>query len=165
MHFSVSLGLMALLPATFSRPITPNEMAVLGSKHNLYLVTCTPKCVLGILCTRQTQTYTAVLFYANGAVDTLPNTSPTYMSTISSNPPSWEGASYSANLDRYGLFHSSIDKDAGALAKGQIAGSAKLEDEDFVCFKDGETTFTFSADLGLSRYTCKASYWCPSIQV
>lgn len=169
MRFSFSLGLWAAIPTVLALPTTPSpaEMATLGSKHNLYLVSCTPKCLLGLICARQTkdQTYTAVLFYANGAVDTLPNTSPTAMTTISSHPPAWEGATYSALLDRYGLFSSYIDKNAAKIAKGQIAGSAKLEDEDFVCFRDGQTGFTFSADLGLSRYTCTAGYWCPSIQV
>jgi hypothetical protein len=87
------------------------------------------------------------------------------MTTISSNPPNWEGASYSASLGRYGTFHSYIDANAASVAKGQIAGSARLDAEDFVCFKDGATSFKFSEDLGLSTYTCTAQYWCPSIQV
>ena len=170
MHFPISLSLVAVLLATLALA-APLQLATLdlktamGSKHNIYLTTCTPKCLLGIICSRQERSYTSVLYYANGPVDTLPNASPTYMTTISSNPPRWEGASHSANLGSYGLFSSSIDASAKTIAKGEIAGTVKLEDEQFVCFKDEETSFRFSENLGLSSYTCTANYWCPSIQV
>lgn len=87
------------------------------------------------------------------------------MTTVAEGAAKWEGTPRAATLGRYGAFSSSIDATAGTIANGQIAGSAKLAEEDFACFKDAETTFKFSEDLGLSGYTCKADYWCPSIQV
>jgi hypothetical protein len=166
MQLSVALGFVATSAAALAAPApVPAAAIAMGSKHNLYLTTCTSKCVLGILCSRQQRSHTAVLYYANGPVDSSRNTSPTQMTTVTDPAAPWEGTQRAARLGRTGDFTSNIDEGADSISSGQIAGGAKLATEDFVCFRDGETTFKFSEDLGLSSYSCTADYWCPSIQV
>ncbi|KAF2726802.1 hypothetical protein EJ04DRAFT_597366 [Polyplosphaeria fusca] len=170
MKFHLSPSLVAALLTTgilaVPAPVpVPVEAIAMGSRHNLYLTTCTPKCLLGILCSRQSRGFTAVIYYANGAVDTLTDASPTQMTTVSSTAARWEGARRSADMGSSGAFSSNIDSGAASLDKGQIAGTAMLSDEGFACFRDGETTFRFSDNLGLSTNSCTADYWCPSVQV
>jgi hypothetical protein len=91
--------------------------------------------------------------------------SPADVGTVADPARKWEGGSRSVRLDA-GLFTSSIADDADDLPKSSIAGSAKLGDESLVCFRDGSTTFQFSSGLlGLGSTTCKADYWCGSIEV
>ncbi|KAF2746567.1 hypothetical protein M011DRAFT_387057, partial [Sporormia fimetaria CBS 119925] len=151
---------------TTSAPLASAQM---GSKHNLYLVTCTrePDCLLGILCAPQRTpvTYTAVAYYANGPIESNRNQNPTSITTVSQPRAPWEGSARTARINRLGDFASSIDAAAASIQKGQIAGTAKVGSEDFVCFKDGATALSVRTDLGLSGYSCTADYWCPSIQV
>lgn len=91
--------------------------------------------------------------------------SPSDIATVSDNKRSWEGKSRRIILGP-GYFQSTINSGADDLPKSQIAGSAKLDDEDFICFRDGQTTFQFSEGLlGLKSTTCRAEYWCASIAV
>lgn len=166
-------SVLSIALAVFSTCATaaPTEVSTkLGSKHNLYLVTCKrrsgwPDCPLIILCSRQESEYTAVAYYANGPVESNRNSNPTQISTVSEPAQPWEGGQRVAKLGRVGEFSSAIDADGAALEKGEIAGSAKLDDEDFVCFSDGETSIAVRDGLGDIEYTCSADYWCPSIQV
>lgn len=87
------------------------------------------------------------------------------MTTVNDPAVPWEGTQRTVNLGRTGRFSSNIEDGADSIQNGEIAGTAKLGAEEFVCFRDGETTFKFSEDLGLSNYSCIAEYWCPSIQV
>jgi hypothetical protein len=163
-----SLVLFLLSTTALSAPLDTIQM---GSKHNLYLATCTrrssvPDCPLIILCARQQQTtYTAVAYYANGPIESNRNTNPTQISTVSQPPQPWEGTPRSARVGRVGTFESNIDAGAATLEKSQIAGSAKLGDEEFVCFKDGATKFTVRDELDDPTASCQADYWCPSISV
>ncbi|KAF2272541.1 uncharacterized protein EI97DRAFT_436784 [Westerdykella ornata] len=145
--------------------------APMGSKHNLYLATCSkqtiiPDCPLIILCPRQrAATYTAVAYYANGPIESNRNKNPTQIATVSNPAAPWEGTQRVAKLGRAGDFASNIDAGARNLAKSAIAGEAKLGTEEFVCFKDGESAFTVRDELDIPEYSCKADYWCASIQV
>lgn len=168
LHTVLSIALVGL--ATCAAAAPTDVSAKLGSKHNLYLVTCKKRsgwsdCPLIIICPRQQSEYTAVAYYANGPVESNRNTNPTQISTVSQPKQPWEGTQRAARLGRAGEFSSDIDAGAATLAKGQIAGTAKLGSEEFVCFSDGETSISVRDELGDVEYTCSADYWCPSIQV
>lgn len=160
-----------LLPESACAPV---EAIQLGSKHTLYLTTCTrqsiiPDCPLIILCARQQRSsYKAVAYYANGPIESNRNTYPTQMTTVSQNGEPWEGEQRTASIGRVGQFSSTIDTSGGSLKKGEIAGLAKLGEEEFVCFRNGVTSIPvrdgFDLDL-LGRTVCTADYWCPSIQM
>jgi hypothetical protein len=68
-------------------------------------------------------------------------------------------------------FSSSLVVGGAALEKGAIVGSAKLDSEDFACFRDG--VGSFSIDVGgwgpggqiKPEIECKVDVWCGSIQV
>jgi hypothetical protein len=173
MHLSttVTFALALFSGVAFSSPVSTVQQ---GSKHTLYLSTCTRRglgdsdgdCDLLILCPRQrSSTYSAVAYYANGGIDSgsQRNKNPTQIATVETSP--WEGSTPKAKLGRAGEFSSYIDAGAKAFAKGEIAGSAKLGDEGFVCFKDGVTKITGRDELGDPEYSCVTDYWCPSIQV
>lgn len=166
---TLSLVLVALSTAVAAAPV---DVIAQGSKHNLYLVTCTrrssnlPGCPLIIICPRQQTTkYTAVAYYANGPIESNRNVNPTQIATVAEPAAPWEGTQRVAKLGRAGDFSGNIDQTAAGISKGQIAGSAKLASEDFVCFKDGATSFTVRDELDDPKYSCTADYWCPSIQV
>lgn len=164
---TLSLALAIFSTVAVSAPVEALQM---GSKHNLYLVTCTKRaresdCPLIILCGTEQVSYTAVAYYANGPIEANRNTDPTQISTVSQPVQPWEGTPRTAKINRVGDFSSNIDSAAAGIANGQIAGSAKLSEEEFVCFKDGETSFTVRNDLGIQQYSCSADYWCPSIQI
>jgi len=166
-------SVLSIALALFSTCATaaPTDAAMLGSKHNLYLVTCTKRsgwadCPLIIICPRQQQSkYTAVAYYANGPVESNRNSNPSQISTVSQPAQPWEGTQRTAKLGRIGDFSSDIEAGAAGKEKGQIAGSARLGSEEFVCFTDGQTSIAVEDDLGDVEYTCSADYWCPSIQV
>lgn len=155
MHSSLlpSLALIcSLSPLAASTP--------LASKHNLYLATCTPprECLL-IICDTP-DPFTAAAYYANGASATA---KPTELATIADPASPWEGASRKGSF-RNGVVTSTINVGAKALAKGELAGEAKLGTEEFVCFRDGQSKFTTTAGDGFDRKTvsCVADYWCAS---
>ncbi|KAF2019142.1 hypothetical protein BU24DRAFT_114123 [Aaosphaeria arxii CBS 175.79] len=187
MHISptIALSLALLISTATTSPVSAVQM---GSKHNLYLVTCTqrtsgfPDCPLLIFCSqpvtsslskrqlRPAKSYTAVAYYANGPIETLPgrNTNPTAIATVEDPAAAWEGTQRVAKLSLgggAGAFSSSIDVGAKTLDKGQIAGEARLDAEDFACFRDGKTGFVGRDVFGDETYRCTADYWCPSIQV
>lgn len=130
-----------------------------ASKHNLYLATCTrrPNCLL-IICD-DPPPFTAAAYYANGATTA---TNPTELATIATPASPWEGTPRQGEF-RTSPFSSTIDAGAGALAKGEIAGAATVGTEEFVCFRDGETTFTANDwDDLVGKASCVADYWCAS---
>ena len=108
-------------------------------------------------------TSSAVIYY-NGPASS--RTSPTDFGTVSEPAKKWEGATRKTDLSA-GRFTSSISDGADDLAKSQLAGSAKLGNEEFICFVDGSSTFKFTGGLlGLLGNTnCKADYWCASLDV
>ncbi|KAH7388793.1 hypothetical protein BKA66DRAFT_385194, partial [Pyrenochaeta sp. MPI-SDFR-AT-0127] len=154
--------------------------AAAGSKKNVYLATCTTRgsgCAIPILCSlfstsaetsadsgvdAAAETSSTVIYY-NGPAN--PRSSPNDIGTVSSPARSWEGATRRTSLD-VGDFEGKIARDADDLAKSQIAGSAKLDSEEFVCFRDGESTFQFREGLlGFRSVNCLADYWCASIEI
>lgn len=132
----------------------------LASKHNIYLASCTrPRNCLLIICDNPS-TFTAAAYYANGAAT---SNNPTELATITSPASPWEGVPRQGRF-RTGVVSSTIDAGAKSLAKGEIAGAAKLGSEEFICFRDGESKFTWTGwdDLDLQRADCVADYWCAS---
>ncbi|KAF2182290.1 hypothetical protein K469DRAFT_691508 [Zopfia rhizophila CBS 207.26] len=163
---AIGLATLALLPDLTNA--APVDAVAMGSKHNLYLVTCQRRaieCPLIILCDKNAEaarTYTAVAYYPNGPTR---NSVPNQIATVSDPVAPWEGVQREATVWQRSSFSSNIDADAASLPKGQLAGDAKLDNEDFVCFSDGQTSFTVRDELDLPIYSCTADYWCPSIQV
>ncbi|KAF2734824.1 hypothetical protein EJ04DRAFT_523379 [Polyplosphaeria fusca] len=85
----------------------------------------------------------------------------------------WEGANVSTTLWVNTDFDTYIDDGAASLGKGGIAGSVVLAEEEYVCFRDGETEVKLVGgeweDGGRNwggrggngkRGTCVADYWC-----
>jgi hypothetical protein len=153
---------------------TPIESIAMGSKHNLYLVTCTQRnildCPLLILCSKDATAvtkYTAMAYYANGPIPSnrISNSKPTQTVIISRFAQLWEGTQRVGKLGQSGSVSSNIDAQAASLAKGQISGTAQMDNEEFVCFRDGQTKIQWSEDLGVVEVDCTTDYWCPSIQV
>ncbi|KAH7116266.1 hypothetical protein B0J11DRAFT_443306 [Dendryphion nanum] len=143
----------------------------MGSRHNLYLVTCTPSsdkpfCPNPRFCEPDESVptkYTAVAYFANGPIEI--NQSLTEIATVTRPAQAWEGTLRVARLGKTSVFGSNIVREATGLKTGEIAGSAALDNEDFVCFKDGQVAFVVSDDLTHEPFTCKTDYWCPSIMV
>jgi hypothetical protein len=107
-------------------------------------------------------TASAVVYYNKAASA---GTSPNDIGVVSEPAKKWEGVSRRVTLSD-GRFTSNIAAGADSLPKSQIAGTAKLGDEDFVCFVDGTSTFRFKEGLlGLRETNCKADYWCASTNV
>lgn len=106
-------------------------------------------------------TSSVVILY-NGAVS---SSSPVDLASVSQPARKWDGATRRASLEE-GTLTTKIEDGADELAKSQIAGSATLGDEDFVCFVDGSSTFQFREGLlGLRSTNCKADFWCASVEV
>ncbi|KAF1953350.1 hypothetical protein CC80DRAFT_420389 [Byssothecium circinans] len=138
----------------------------MGSKHNIYLSTCNrratiPDCPLIVLCDDKraaapAKTFTAAAFFANTISQ---SKTPTEVAAVSEYVEPWEGTQRVARF-KTAAFSSVINAGANTLVKGDVAGSARLGNEEFACFRDGETAF--SAD-DITR--CKADYWCASLDV
>ncbi|KAF2263999.1 hypothetical protein CC78DRAFT_533598 [Lojkania enalia] len=163
------LVLVALLNPAIAAPL---DVIAMGSKHNVYLVTCTRTNALDcplppLICATQTaaaKSYSAVAYYPNGPITSSKST-PNQIVTVSEPPQPWEGTTHTVKLTIVGDFAANIDAGANTLPQGQLAGTAKLADEDFVCFTDGVTKFSFDKSLGIEKHSCTADYWCPSIAV
>jgi hypothetical protein len=163
----LSATIFTLITQTLAVPFSASQA---GSKHNLYLSTCTtrsalPGCPLIIICPKKraptAQSYTAAAYFATTTSNT-----PTEMATVSERPVPWEGTTRTARL-RSGAFSANIDVGGKTLAKSAIAGMAKVGSEEFMCFRDGETVFEAVSEglIGDERSTCTADYWCASINV
>ncbi|KAF2032003.1 hypothetical protein EK21DRAFT_87614 [Setomelanomma holmii] len=154
MHISATL-LFALASAAVARPQDTSIAA--GSRKNVYLATCTTR---GLLDSPADSSSTVI--YYNG-----PSSSrdPSDVATVSQPARDWEGSTKRTYVNG-ASFTSSINAGAGDLPKSQIAGTATLGGEDFVCFVDGTSTFKFNEGLlGLGSTNCKADYWCASTSV
>ncbi|KAF1911914.1 hypothetical protein BDU57DRAFT_524019 [Ampelomyces quisqualis] len=153
MYLSPAL-LVPLFALALARPQDAAPAAA-GSKKNVYLASCTSRSLY------IADTASAVVYY-NGPVS---GSSPADVGVVSEPARDWEGQTRRVTLSA-GRFTSSIAASADALLKSQIAGIAKLGDEDLVCFVDGTSTFRFREGLlGLGETTCKADYWCASTDV
>ncbi|KAF2185748.1 hypothetical protein K469DRAFT_687603 [Zopfia rhizophila CBS 207.26] len=162
---------------------TPLERAVeppaAASAHNIYLVTCETRCSRRRCGPDRESTFTAVAYFRQPIGNNTNNPTPNRSAAVSDPASPWEGVNWKVKVWRGKVFESTITAGANALAKGQIAGDTKLDDEDFVCFKDGETVVVLrdegrdgerdgDRDKGQDqerRAVCRADYWCPSVSV
>jgi len=140
----------------------PVSSIQMGSRHNLYLTTCT-RIDTDDDKTSAAPKYTAVAYFANGPIES--HQSLTDIATVTDPAQRWEGTQRVARLSGSSTFSSRISADATRIGKGEIAGTAVLDNEDFVCFKDGSTAFVVTKDLTNEPYSCKTDYWCASIAV
>lgn len=176
----LSAALVLSAGATLASPVT-TPPTTQGSKHNLYLSTCTRRTGAGVEpCHRRIgcsaadygQSFDLVAEFSNGdSGSTNYWNNPVQVAIVSDEPLPWEGTQRVANLGR-DAFSSVIDVGAASLAKSQIAGSARVANEDFVCFKDGESRFTvndgerwWGRGRGWNVAICVADYWCASVSV
>ncbi|KAF2686629.1 hypothetical protein K458DRAFT_415987 [Lentithecium fluviatile CBS 122367] len=172
MHLSILIGAAVALQSgtTAAAPLSAVEM---GSKHSVYLSTCTsrsviPGCPLIIICPSNStasaaQTFTAAAYFANTPANGNLN-NPTEIATVSETGAPWEGEKRAARFRNGAPFSSSIDAGAATLAKSEIAGTALMGSEEFVCFKDGASKFSVGGGLlGRDRAACVADYWCGSV--
>jgi hypothetical protein len=103
-----------------------------------------------------------VIYYEGAATS---GASPADVTSVSEPAKQWDGAIRRATLDA-GSFTSTIDNGADELPKSQLAGSATLADEQYICFVDGQSQFQFREGLlGLRTTTCRADFWCASLGV
>jgi hypothetical protein len=84
-------------------------------------------------------------------------------SVIVANPAlPWEGVRWSVKAWKDKIFTAEIAIGAETETKGSIAGSAKLDAADYVCFRDGETQVRYKDDD--LRGDCIADYWCAGLE-
>ncbi|KAH7130818.1 hypothetical protein B0J11DRAFT_566774 [Dendryphion nanum] len=179
------LPFFLLLAPILSSPLPTDPIStILGSKNTLYLVTCstrntpTPNCPIPILCPsstlqkrQQVRTFTALSYYTNGPISSPSSQMPSSFTIITDPAESWEGRQRSAKIGlgdgaKKASFKANIARDAGELAKGGLAGEASVDEEGFVCFKDGETEVGGGGGRGgAAEVQCIADYWCGSIDV
>jgi hypothetical protein len=145
MRFSTSI-IFSLAATVIARPHDAVTAAAAGSKKNVYLSSCTSRSLLDsrwLLIkhiksnthSSAADTASAVIYY-NGPASSW--TSPSDIGVVSEPSRKWEGVSRRTTLSD-GRFTSSIAAGADGLPKSQIAGSATLDTEAFVCFVDGKT--------------------------
>ncbi|KAF2181618.1 hypothetical protein K469DRAFT_691722 [Zopfia rhizophila CBS 207.26] len=121
-----------------------------ASTKNFYLVTCTSD---------RSSSYDAMAYYPDGP-QSRSSQRPSRSGTVSRPPGTWEGVEREAKIYADNWFKSRIDKNAGNLKKGEIAGTGDFEGEPFVCFKaDGSVLYQ------TDEVVCRQKYWCPSIDV
>lgn len=157
MRLSQATSLALLCSTAAASPLTASPLA---SKHNIYLATCTkPRSCLLIIC-NDPDPFTAAAYYPNGASTT---TRPSELSTVSNSAAPWEGTLRQGRF-RTGTLSANINAGAKTLSKGEIAGTATLGSEDYVCFRDGQSKFSTQSwdDLDLRPVNCVADYWCAS---
>jgi hypothetical protein len=90
--------------------------------------------------------------------------------SISTSKPIYTGRQALSQYIHLGIFESKIAAGAEDLAKSEIAGTARLNRgeviEEFVCFKDGTTSFRFAGGVlgeGSETSVCVSEFWCGSI--
>lgn len=128
----------------------------------VFSVVCIPVDSKRVHCSIETGDTASVVIYYNG-----PSTraNPTDVGEVSEPARKWDGATRKVNLSA-GRFTSQIADGADDLTKSQLAGSATLGTEELICFVDGTSTFKFSDGLlGIGATTCKADFWCASLEV
>ena len=92
-------------------------------------------------------------------------------SVVSDPSEPWEGVKWRVKVWGNSVFTSDIWPGANGISNGQMAGNVKLDQEEFVCFRDGgETVIRVRDDenwggRGRRRrgVECNADYWCASL--
>jgi len=163
---TIALGVLPFLTAAI--PVdTPTASVEAAKAHNIYLVTCVPR-------SRKNendddtpstaQNFTAIAYFKKpidpaetGSKDPQPDRA----ALVSQPPEAWDGVKWKVKTWRDKIFTADIASGAATLAKGEIAGNAKLGDEDYVCFKDGVTAIRIRDDD--VRGKCVADYFCAGL--
>lgn len=145
-------------------PAPPSTLET--TTHNIYLSTCVPRGRKNDDDAPTKQNFTAIAYFRQplNATTLDPDTKapkPDRSALVAQPPEPWEGVKWRVKVWRDKMFAAAIDAGAGALAKGSLAGSVKLDDEEYVCFKDGVTEVRVRDD-GV-RGDCVADYWCAGV--
>ncbi|KAL1592835.1 hypothetical protein SLS60_011251 [Paraconiothyrium brasiliense] len=143
------------------------ELAPAAKAHNIYLTTCVPKPRNNDDKPVPTANFTAIAYFRQPLNITTvdPDTKapkPDKAALVAQPPEPWEGVKWKVKVWNEKLFSASIVANAGSAAKGTLAGDAKLGDEEYVCFKDGETGIRVRDDD--VRGNCVADYWCAGLE-
>lgn len=168
-HFTLNALLLGTLPyLAVAHPALPPTTDLAAAKaHNIYLATCVPKNRNNDDNPAPPVNFTAIGYFRQPlnvtAVD--PDTKapkPDKAALVAQPPEPWEGVRWKIKVWNDKLFSASIAADAATGVKGALAGDAKLGNEDYVCFKDGETAIRIREDD--VRGNCIADYWCAGLE-
>lgn len=175
------LSTLPYLAAAYPALDPSTDVAAAGKAHNIYLATCiprskndanpgppqgsppgsTPSPTPGA-----TANFTVVAYFRQplNVTSVDPDTKapkPDKAALVSQPPEPWEGVKWKVKVWNDKLFSASIAADAAASSKGSLAGDAKLAEEQYICFRDGETAIKVREDA--ARGNCVADYWCAGL--
>jgi hypothetical protein len=171
------MRILSILPAlllgaqpylALAHPALPPTTDLAAAKaHNIYLATCVPKNRNNDNRPEPTANFTAIAYFRQPLnVTTVdPDTKapkPDKAALVAQPPEPWEGVRWKVKVWNDKLFSASIAADAATGLKGALAGEATLGDEEYVCFKDGETAVRVREDG--ARGNCVADYWCAGLE-
>ncbi|KAF2250973.1 hypothetical protein BU26DRAFT_562934 [Trematosphaeria pertusa] len=163
---SLVLGVLPFLTTAYPTDTPSTELAA-AKAHNIYLVTCVPrKRNNNGNPPSNAQKFTAVAYFkkplnatdSDSSSDKAPQ--PDKAALVAQPPEPWEGVKWRVKVWKDKLFSAEISADAAVMTKGGMAGSAALDDEQYVCFKDGETAIRLKGDV---KGHCVADYWCAGL--
>lgn len=168
---AASLLLGAIFHVAVAHPALPpaaDAIAAPAAKaHNIYLTTCVPRSKNNDDNGNPKENFTAIAYFRQPlnvtAID--PDTKapkPDKAALVAQPPEPWEGVKWRVKVWRDKLFSADIAADAATGTKGALAGDVKLDDEDYICFKDGETAIRVREDG--ARGNCVADYWCAGLE-
>ncbi|KAK3209870.1 hypothetical protein GRF29_44g878979 [Pseudopithomyces chartarum] len=148
-------------------PTTDATTAPAAKAHNIYLATCVPRSKNNDDDPTPKDNFTIIAYFKQplNLTDVDPDTKapkPDKAALVSQPPEPWEGVKWRVKVWRDKLFSASIAADAAKGTKGALAGDAKLDNEDYICFKDGETAIRVREDG--ARGNCVADYWCAGLE-
>ncbi|KAF2686920.1 hypothetical protein K458DRAFT_486033 [Lentithecium fluviatile CBS 122367] len=161
---TVVLSALPLLTTALPTPADASTTALAASAHNIYLVTCVPRKSSDDTNPTPAANFTAVAYFRKpiNPNDTDSSTpQPNKAALVSQPPEPWEGVKWKLKVWKEKLFTASIAGGAESLATGELAGTAKLEDEDYACFRDGVTAIRIKEDELKGK--CVADYWCAGL--
>ncbi|KAF2799327.1 hypothetical protein K505DRAFT_332672 [Melanomma pulvis-pyrius CBS 109.77] len=162
---SITALALLLSPLASSFPLSaPVSISAAASGKNIYLITCLPRVKEDE--TPNTTPFTAISYFKQpitNSTDPESDKAPRGDQNVivSSPAAAWEGVKWSVKAWRNKVFTAEIGIGAENQEKGSLAGSAKLDTVDYVCFKDGTTAVRYKDDD--LRGNCKADYWCASL--
>jgi hypothetical protein len=161
-----TFALSALPLLTTAIPVdTPTTSIEAAKAHNIYLVTCVPRTRKNDDETPAAATNFTAVAYFKRPIDPAETDSkgpqPNKAALVSQPPEAWEGAKWKVKVWKDKIFTADIASGAETLAKGGIAGSVRLGEEDYACFKDGETAIRIRDDD--VRGKCVADYFCAGL--
>ncbi|KAF2014845.1 hypothetical protein BU24DRAFT_482377 [Aaosphaeria arxii CBS 175.79] len=155
------------------------ESSSMASAHNIYLVTCNNRSGSD---SPGERAFSAIAYFRNPISNSTKEDDrapkPDRSAIVSDPYEPWEGVKWRLKVWRDKLFASDISADAAAKPKGTPTGTVKLEDEDYVCFRDGETSIRIKKEedesgiligtvgkVESARVTCVADHWCAGLNI